>query len=454
MTDLPVAGFFSNASRVNAEAKQGQDDMLAFIRQMLGGQAESTLVLATDAAAPTRGVHAIDTEGTAASDDLKNLATTNLPDGSFLMLRGLSAARVVTVKHNAGGSGQIALVGAADAVLDATSKWLLLKRTGANWEEVGRFGFAGGGTLTAGRGVSANANGTQGGTITGNGTLRIMATSYENVSAATTTNLANISNATSTLNITGNNVTITGFSGLAGLPDIPFKIGNGTITLQTGGNLTISAGNITLAANSTGIIRPLTNTTAEIVGAQNANGSALAGGASAMTLIGQTIVSTNVTSVDFTNFSMSSYKALELQIVGVEPTTIGNVLMRVSDDNGATFYAAGYDSDAMWNNGTTFAVDTAGDGFILNGGGGVFQSGHGLFCTAVIRPNAAGQKISVNFMSHQYDAAGGNQVAVAGGGINNSNSSSAKNAIRIVAASGNLRRATSTNGTITLWGKN
>ncbi len=141
MTDLPAAGFFSIPGRSNAEAKQAQDDMLAFVRQMLGGQPETTLTLTGDAVVPTRGMHAIDTETGAATDNLANLATSNLPDGALLMIRGVSAARVVTVKHNAGGSGQIALFGAADVLLDAPSKRLLLQRVGANWEEVDRFKF-------------------------------------------------------------------------------------------------------------------------------------------------------------------------------------------------------------------------------------------------------------------------------------------------------------------------
>lgn len=136
MTSLPAAGYFSNAARTNAEAKQAQDDVLAVIRQHVGGDAETTLTLATDTATPTRGLHQIDTEAAAASDNLKNLATTNIPDGSLLLIRSVSAARVVVVKNNAGGAGQIALATSADLTLASPTMWLLLKRTGANWEEV------------------------------------------------------------------------------------------------------------------------------------------------------------------------------------------------------------------------------------------------------------------------------------------------------------------------------
>lgn len=137
MTALPAASYFTG-SITNLQAKQAQDDMLAFVRQLLGGAAESTLTLSSDAATPTGGCHSIDSQAAASTDNLANLATTNLPDGSFLMIRAANASHVITVKHNAGGAGQIALAGAVDYVLDTTSKWLLLKRTSTNWEEIFR----------------------------------------------------------------------------------------------------------------------------------------------------------------------------------------------------------------------------------------------------------------------------------------------------------------------------
>jgi hypothetical protein len=85
------------------------------------------------------GVHAIDTESAAVSDDLATIATTNLPDGSMLWLHPISAARVVTVKHNAGGAGQIAMKASADLALASPNTWLVVKRTGTDWQEVGQF---------------------------------------------------------------------------------------------------------------------------------------------------------------------------------------------------------------------------------------------------------------------------------------------------------------------------
>jgi hypothetical protein len=286
--------------------------------------------------------------------------------------------------------------------------------------------------------------------------LRIVGSSYQDVAANATTNLATINASTVAINLTGN-ATIDTFSGLSGLPELRVKLGGAAINITNGANISVPGGNYTGVANDTLVLRPTGNTTAEVVDIMRANGTPVVSGASgAMTLINQTIVSTNVASVNFANFSMNSYKALVLQIVGVGPTTAGHVYARVSDDNGSTFYSATYDSDAVWNNGSSVSAATASDGFLLTGESGMLNStSHGLYATAWIRPNAAGQKLSINGQSHHYDSAGGSQLTVSFGGVNASNSNSVKNAIRIVAASGNLRAAgDGANGTITLWGVN
>lgn len=135
MTALPAAGYFTDSQRTNLEAKQGQDDVLAFIRQMPGATAETELTIAAGAITPTGAVHRVDTEGDAAADDLATVATTNLPDGGALLLRAVDPARVVTARTQGGGAGQLHLHG-ADFVLDAVDKWLLLVRRGTDWYEV------------------------------------------------------------------------------------------------------------------------------------------------------------------------------------------------------------------------------------------------------------------------------------------------------------------------------
>lgn len=156
-TPLPAAGYF-NGAITNAQAKDAQDAILAFLRQSgLGNYAESTLTLASDIITPTTGVHAIETQASASADNCTNIAVTNMIDGQLLLVRAANASHVVTLKHGSGGSGQLSLKGSADAVLDATDKWVLLKLTSTTWEEVfrswtvdnSRFCGATGGTANA-----------------------------------------------------------------------------------------------------------------------------------------------------------------------------------------------------------------------------------------------------------------------------------------------------------------
>lgn len=135
MTTPAAASYISDNARTEAEVKQWFEDILAITKELPGGIAESTLTLAAGVVTPTAAMHKVDTEGAASADDLATLATTNHPEGRVILLRAVDAGRVVTVKHNAGGAGQIALLSAADLNLN-TAQWLMLKRTGTDWEQV------------------------------------------------------------------------------------------------------------------------------------------------------------------------------------------------------------------------------------------------------------------------------------------------------------------------------
>lgn len=141
MTALPASGYPSNAARTEAEMKQYFEDTLAAAAESLGGRAETALVISGGSIIPTLGIHTVDTEGGAASDDLDRLAVTTQEDGRLVLLRCADAARVVTIRHAQGGSGQILTRSGTSIVLDQTKKWVLLKRTGTSWEELARFGF-------------------------------------------------------------------------------------------------------------------------------------------------------------------------------------------------------------------------------------------------------------------------------------------------------------------------
>lgn len=137
MAGFPAAGYITDAARIEGEVKTAFDDWLATTKQIPGAAvAETTLTISSGSVTPTQGIHAVDTEAAAATDDLTNIVQTNLPDGSLLLLHTANAARDITVKHSAGGAGQISLRNAVDLVLATTTDYLLLRRNGALWEEV------------------------------------------------------------------------------------------------------------------------------------------------------------------------------------------------------------------------------------------------------------------------------------------------------------------------------
>lgn len=152
MSSFPALNYLADATRTEGEEKTAFEDLNKAAKQISGsGIAETTLTLATDQVTPPAGgggIFSIDTEGAAATDNLKNILQTNLPDGSGLLIRCVTSARNVVVKNSAGGAGQISLRTAGDFTLGDPSHWLQLKRTGSLWEEVDRYPEAMPGILT------------------------------------------------------------------------------------------------------------------------------------------------------------------------------------------------------------------------------------------------------------------------------------------------------------------
>lgn len=142
MSTLEAQGYASDALRTNAEMKVVIENHRDFMAELPGGSAKTELTISSGAIVPPDGagggVHTVDTEGNAASDDLTTITTTNTPEGRFIMLRAENAARVVTLKHAAGGSGQMSMTDSADFVLDALDKWVLFHLESTDWVEVCR----------------------------------------------------------------------------------------------------------------------------------------------------------------------------------------------------------------------------------------------------------------------------------------------------------------------------
>lgn len=143
MSTLPTAGYLENAARTNAEMKAALEAIRDIMAENIGGEAGAELTIASGSVTPAEGVGGgifrIDTEGNAASDSLDTIAQTNTRDGQVIALRAENAARVVTVTHAAGGTGQIRLYDSASFTFASTSAVLFLRRSGTDWVELFRF---------------------------------------------------------------------------------------------------------------------------------------------------------------------------------------------------------------------------------------------------------------------------------------------------------------------------
>jgi hypothetical protein len=107
-----------------------------------GGAGRFELTIASGVVTPPArdhgGVFRIDTEGNAASDILDTIALTNVPDGAIFYLMAEDVARVVTLNHAAGGSGQMILTDAIDFVFQSENDFVMLQRRSTDLVEIGR----------------------------------------------------------------------------------------------------------------------------------------------------------------------------------------------------------------------------------------------------------------------------------------------------------------------------
>lgn len=88
---------------------------------LLNFAASTTLTIASGSITATQNWHTIDTEGSAATDDLETI--TAGADGQVLILRLNNASRLVTVKH---GTGNISTTNGLDFTLSLTSSWCIM----------------------------------------------------------------------------------------------------------------------------------------------------------------------------------------------------------------------------------------------------------------------------------------------------------------------------------------
>ena len=107
MPSLPPAGSFAPEVITNEQASTFFENLLGFVRAMIGGNTRETLNIASGSISPTRSFVVVEPEANAASDDLDRINVANRPDGSLLILRNEDVARKVQLRSLQGGSGQM-----------------------------------------------------------------------------------------------------------------------------------------------------------------------------------------------------------------------------------------------------------------------------------------------------------------------------------------------------------
>lgn len=138
---LPSSGQLGGTP-TNAEFQGYIEAFRDVVSNQLGGAGRTELTIASGSVTPPArdhgGVLTIDTEGNAASDALDTVALTNIPDGAIILLQAENAARVVTLTHAAGGSGQMLLRDGANFTFSSEAAWVAFQRRSTDLVEIAR----------------------------------------------------------------------------------------------------------------------------------------------------------------------------------------------------------------------------------------------------------------------------------------------------------------------------
>lgn len=110
------------------------------LTKVVGGAATTELTIASGSITPTRAIHTVDTEADAASDNLDEITVANHIDGALLLIRADNTGRTVVMRHNQAVTNPVITLDGTNITLNTDKQWVLLKRDGAQWEEVSSLG--------------------------------------------------------------------------------------------------------------------------------------------------------------------------------------------------------------------------------------------------------------------------------------------------------------------------
>lgn len=123
-----------------SDQEQNLLDWITATYQLPGAQPKQSLTISSGNITPNRALLVVDTEASAASDDLDHILQTNLPEsGRLLFVRAADTNRTIVLRHNQGGAGNLLLLGGVNYSLDDDKKISVLARDGSTWVELMRF---------------------------------------------------------------------------------------------------------------------------------------------------------------------------------------------------------------------------------------------------------------------------------------------------------------------------
>lgn len=144
MPAQPIAAGYASKTDPKPSKTDGQNcinTMIQWIKELPGGTEQSAVIsLSNDsfAIANNYARYLIDTEAAAASDNLANIASTLPRNGQIISVSIANAGHVVTVKHAAGGAGQIMTARGRDAIMRKLGRpmWFVYEATEDLWREI------------------------------------------------------------------------------------------------------------------------------------------------------------------------------------------------------------------------------------------------------------------------------------------------------------------------------
>lgn len=138
MSNRNPVGDFSGIAN-NGQAKARMELLLANVLESPAGAPEDAVTIAGGLVTPSHALLVVDTEAAAATDDLDRALITNHPAGRIIAFRSTSSARVITIKHMAGGGdGQFSLLDGVNIELDDPDEFVAFVLIGVVWKELPR----------------------------------------------------------------------------------------------------------------------------------------------------------------------------------------------------------------------------------------------------------------------------------------------------------------------------